>query len=263
MKIKVKKWKIFAAVMFCLFGLALAGVYCIYSGCILINNPSRSKYPIRGVDVSHYQGTIDWEILGKEGISFAYIKATEGSSHVDPQFAKNWKEAGEAGVRTGAYHFFSFDSPGQGQLEHFTAIVGNEPGRLPPVVDFEFYGDKKVNPPAAGPVAEQLGILLDGLKAYYGVQPVIYATEDTWKRYIHGRFDQYPLWIRNVRTRPHTQSVPWTFWQYSNKGRLNGYTGEDKYIDLNVFAGTEEQWEAWSGPVNRPPALQGGGREAL
>lgn len=245
MKIKVKKWKIFGAAVLALLALALAGVYCVYNGYILLNNPSRSRYPIRGVDVSHYQGTIDWGILGKEDISFAYIKATEGSSHVDPQFAKNWQEAGESGLRTGAYHFFSFDSPGQGQLEHFTATVGDEPGRLPPVVDFEFYGDKKVNPPEAEPVAEQLGILLEGLEAHYGVQPVIYATEEAWEMYIHGRFDQYPLWIRNVKTRPDIGTTRWTFWQYSNRGRLKGYSGEEKYIDLNVFGGTKEQWEAW------------------
>lgn len=249
MKIKVKTWAILTAVVFCLFVLALTGIYCVSNGYILLNNPSRSKYPIRGVDVSHFQGTIDWKILGNEGISFAYIKATEGSSHVDPQFAKNWKESGEAGVKAGAYHFFSFDSPGRSQLEHFTATVGDEPGRLPPMVDFEFYGDKKANPPAAGPVAEQLGILLDGLEARYGMKPVIYATEAAWEMYIRGSFDQYPLWIRNVRTRPDTGTVPWTFWQYSNKGRLKGYTGEEEYIDLDLFAGTRQQWEIWAGEV--------------
>lgn len=231
--------------------LAVAGVFCVYNGYILLNNPSRSKYPVRGVDVSHYQGNIDWSILEKEDIFFAYIKATEGSSHVDPRFVENWQAAGETGLRTGAYHFFSFDSPGQGQLEHFIATVPAEPGRLPPVVDFEFYGDKKVNPPEAGPAVEQLKILLDGLEAHYGGQPVIYATEEAWEMYIRGRFDEYPLWIRNVKTRPDTGTVPWIFWQYSNRGRLNGYSGEETYIDLNVFAGTMEQWESWAGTSPR------------
>lgn len=248
-KPKVKIWKLFAGGAAIIFVLALAGIYCVYNGYILLNNPSRSKYPVRGVDVSHYQGEIDWKILGNEDISFAYIKATEGSSHVDPRFAENWQKAGEAGetgLRTGAYHFFSFDSSGEGQLSHFINTVPVEPGRLPPVVDFEFYGDKKVNPPEPGSVTEQLKILLVGLEAHYGVQPVIYATEEAWEMYIKGSFDKYPLWIRNVKTRPDTGLVPWTFWQYSNRGRLKGYSGEEEYIDLNVFAGTRKQWEAFS-----------------
>lgn len=246
----ILKWKITAGAVAVLFVLALAGVYCVYNGYILLNNPSRSRYPVRGVDVSHYQGDINWEILGNEDITFAYIKATEGSSHVDPQFTKNWQEAGETQLRTGAYHFFSFDSPGEGQLAHFIQTVPAEPGRLPPVVDFEFYGDKKVNPPEPETAAEQLKILLDGLEAHYGVQPVIYATEEAWEMYIKGRFDQYPLWIRNVKTRPGTGTAPWMFWQYSNRGRLKGYTGEEEYIDLNVYAGTREQWEGWAGGRN-------------
>lgn len=225
--------------------------YCGYKGYIILNHPSRHRYPVRGVDVSHYQGDIDWDVLVGQGIEFAYIKATEGSGLVDDRFAENWDKAREAGIKAGAYHFFSFDSPAQGQLDNFVRAVPAYREMLPPTVDFEFYGDKNVNPPDVEETEEQLRILLEGLEAQYGVKPVIYAARDTWSMYLRGRFDEYPLWIRSVVTRPFIGGEPWTFWQYANRGRLKGYTGGEKFIDLDVFGGSRKDWEVWSGSYSR------------
>ena len=85
-----------------LFGLL------VYQGKITINHPSEEDYPIRGVDVSYYQGEIDWEILAEENIDFAFIKATEGSSHIDTKFKENWEQSGKTRLKRGAYHFFIF-----------------------------------------------------------------------------------------------------------------------------------------------------------
>ena len=85
----MKKKIIIASILVILF--AIISVFLLYIGIIHINNPSKKRYPIRGVDVSHYQGEIDWDILSKEDISFAYIKATEGSSSKDETFDYNWK----------------------------------------------------------------------------------------------------------------------------------------------------------------------------
>lgn len=72
-----------------------------------------------GVDVSTYQGDVDWPALRAQGVDFAFIKATEGSSLQDRQFSANWENAQAAGVRVGAYHFFSYDSPGETQADQF------------------------------------------------------------------------------------------------------------------------------------------------
>lgn len=239
-------WKRMGVAVILLAVIVLAGGYAVYHGIILLNHPSRGRYPVRGVDVSHYQGEIDWPVLAGEGIDFAYIKATEGSSHVDDQFDKNWSGAQQTGLRIGAYHFFSFDSPAETQLEHFIDVVPEFPEMLPPVVDFEYYGDKRSNPPKTEEAREQLRAMLEGLKAHYGVTPVIYATEEVWERYLEGCFDEYPLWIRNVVSRPDTGDQNWVFWQYTNRERLNGYSGEEQYIDMNVFGGDENEWEFWS-----------------
>lgn len=183
-------------------------------------------------------------MLSGEGIDFAYIKATEGSSHVDRKFADNWIGARKTELKVGAYHFFSFDSPGETQAANFISQVPDENGILPPVIDVEYYGDKKNNPPDAEAVRAELQSMLDHLEEHYGRTPVIYTTEEVWDAYLKGHFEVYPLWIRNVFTKS-AMKEPWLFWQYSNRGRLDGYSGVEEFIDLNIFNGTHEEWEHW------------------
>ena len=80
----------------------------IYQKKIKINHPTETDYPVRGVDVSYYQGDIDWKVLADENIDFAFIKATEGSGHIDTKFEENWEQSGKTDLKRGAYHFFSF-----------------------------------------------------------------------------------------------------------------------------------------------------------
>lgn len=223
----------------------------VWNGWILLNNPSRKTYPVRGVDVSRYQGEIDWKVLSGQGIDFAYIKATEGSSHIDEKYAYNWEEAGKTSLYRGAYHFFSFDSPGQSQLQHFIGCVKASENMLPPVVDVEFYGDKKVHPPDPETVETELSAMLTGLEEHYKMTPIIYATEESWNLYIKGRFEAYPLWIRNVVSKPDTGGSPWLIWQYSNRKRMKGFLGDEKFIDINVFNESRSQWEEWAGRGSR------------
>ena len=137
-------------------GVVIAvGIVCalFYFDVLHFNNPSTKDYPVRGVDVSHYQGEIDWGTLADQKIQFAYLKATEGSSYLDPYFLENWKGAKEAGLKYGAYHFFSYDGSGSQQAEHYIASVPMG-GALPPVIDLKFYGDKEENLPQKGTGAD-------------------------------------------------------------------------------------------------------------
>ena len=227
-----------------LFIAAAALIYAVYFGYFHVNGFFASGYPIRGVDVSHYQGEIDWNVLAAQDIQFAYIKATEGSVHTDERFAENYQEARRTDLRVGAYHFFSFDSAGITQAENFIQTVEAFDGMLPPVVDVEFYGNKEANPPKPEDVVPQLRDYLDAVEEAFGIRPVIYATYESWELYIKGQFEADPLWIRDIWNKPDT-SVMWTFWQYTNRGRLEGFLGVEPYVDLNVFSGTEEEWEQW------------------
>lgn len=203
------------------------------------------KFEVVGVDVSHYQGTIDWTKLEKQNLQFAFIKATEGSGHIDECFSDNWQEAGKTGIYVGAYHFFSFDSDGKKQAQLYIDTVGDLNGKLAPVVDIEFYGDKESNPPLKDEVVKQLGDMLNALEERYQVKPIIYTTYKVYKNYIKDEFEEYPLWIRNVYYQPFlSMGNRWTFWQYTDTAVLEGYQGAEKYIDMNVFRGTQEELEA-------------------
>lgn len=201
---------------------------------------NREKYPVMGVDVSHYQGDISWSALEAQNVSFAFIKATEGSSHTDELAEKNLIEAQETDILISAYHFFSFDSGGETQAENFISVVDKEAIDMPPVVDIEYYGDKKSNKPSVSETAEILAPLLERLEEHYGAKPIIYTTLPVYIRYIREGFGDYPLWIRNVYCEP--ELIDWEFWQYSDKGELYGFSGEEKYIDLNVYNGSEEDF---------------------
>ncbi|MCH5340975.1 MAG: glycoside hydrolase family 25 protein [Acetatifactor sp.] len=245
MKLRRKGYiAIAGGILVLLFAAAAVLVYAVYFGYYHVNGSRAAKYPIHGVDVSHYQGEIDWDALTTQDIQFAYIKATEGSFYVDERFAENYRGAKQTGLRVGAYHFFSFDSPGATQAENFIATVEPFDGMLPPVVDVEFYGNKEADPPDPEEVRFQLQTYLDAVEAAYGLRPVIYATYESWELYIVNQFDDYPLWIRDIWKRPDT-SVDWIFWQYTNRGRLKGFSGEEAYVDLNVFKGSFEEWERW------------------
>jgi lysozyme len=233
-------------VFFVLVGISSVIAFLFYNGSILFNNPSIEDYPIRGVDVSSYQGEIDWKVIAYQNISFAFIKATEGSTLVDKYFAKNYREAIESGIRVGAYHFFSFDSAGDTQADNFIANVAAYDNMLPPVVDVELYGVHKKSPPDKENTVRELGIFLDMLEDNYGLRPIIYATEKTYDLYIAGNFCDHDIWIRNVITAPTlSDNRSWKFWQYSNRGKLKGYKGQEKYIDLNVFCGSKDEFEQY------------------
>lgn len=207
-------------------------------------------YEVQGVDVSHYQGAIDWSLLQKTGIDFAFIKATEGSNYIDENFEKNWEDASKTNMKIGAYHFFSFDSPAKEQAKNFTKTVKTLSGKLAPVIDIEYYGDKEANPPDVDEVIKNLQEMLDELEKEYQTKPIIYTTYKVYKRYIQGNFDNYPLWIRNVYYLPFDIKNEWTFWQFSDRTVLDGYKGQgqEKYIDRNVFCGTLEELEGYLCP---------------
>lgn len=204
------------------------------------------SYSVKGTDISHYQGETDMASWKEQDIRFVYIKATEGSSHVDEQFEANWREAEEQDLLVGAYHFFSFDSPGEKQAEHFIRTVGDLSGKLIPVLDVEYYGDKEKNPPKKNELNQELTACLKRLEEEYHAKPMLYTTYKVYYRYLKKDFSDYPLWIRNVYFKPGWElGRKWDFWQYTDTAHLEGYQGEEKYIDCNVFRGTWEELEKY------------------
>ena len=245
--VRIRHKKAAALLLLAAAAVGIVGLL-LYNGVFWFVNPSRADYPVRGVDVSEYQGQIDWDVLSAQGLSFAFIKATEGSTYRDPCFQDNWEQAGRTELAVGAYHFFSYDSDGKTQAANFIAAVPADGASLPPVVDIEFYGAYRKAPAAKEAVQPMLDALLDELERHYRRRPILYATMDAYRLYLQGGYGEYPIWIRSVLSRPELpDGREWTFWQYSPRGKLYGYRGTEPYIDLNVFNGTRQAFEAFAG----------------
>lgn len=199
-----------------------------YFGIIWHNAPFAYFYSVKGLDVSSYQGDINWEKVAKtHKYSFVYIKATEGHDYTDDYFNKNWREAQKNGFLVGAYHFFSLRSSGKEQADLIISMVPHESTALPPLIDVEV--DITKDPTH---VRNELQSLANELEKYYGKKPILYVTYETYNPYIKGYFDNYQIWIRDVFKPPSLRN--WRFWQYSNRGRVDGING---FVDINVFNG--------------------------
>jgi lysozyme len=200
---------------------------------------------VHGVDVSRWQGEIDWDKLRTQGANFVYIKATDGGDHLDPMFRKNWRAAQKAGLKHGAYHFFYWCRTAGEQADWFIRNVPRERGALPPVIDVEWNGESSCRRhPSRDQVLEKMQVFLDRLERYYGQRPIIYTSPDFYRDNLRGELLDYPFWLRSVAAHP-SKVYPgrkWIFWQYSSSGISHGVDGR---IDLNVFHGSEDDWHQW------------------
>ena len=212
---------------------------------INFGSASPRRMAVHGVDVSRWQGEIDWPKLRSQGANFAYIKATDGGDHLDPMFRENWREAGEAGLRRGAYHFFYWCRTAGEQADWFIRNVPKVEGALPPVIDVEYNGESRCKRRLSkARVLEKMQVFMDKLERHYGQRPIIYTAPDFYRDNLRGEFQDYPFWLRAVARHP-SKVYPgrkWVFWQYSGSGLSHGVKGK---IDLNVFHGSEAEWRRW------------------
>lgn len=212
-----------------------------FTGLWIPNYPNRVDYPVRGIDVSGHQGVIQWDRVARNSVDFVYIKATEGKDFRDAYFAENWRGSAQAGLRRGAYHFFTLKSTGLQQAAHFTSVVPKDPEALPPVVDVEQWGNALTRPKAAE-FQHQLSDFLGVVRSYYGREPVIYTANDFREHFLR----DYPirrLWISSFVTEPKLPGhVRWQFWQFSPRGRVPGIQG---FVDQDVFHGDHDAFESF------------------
>ena len=208
---------------------------------------SPHRFAVHGVDVSHWQSDIDWKALRKQGANFAFIKATEGGKHLDRLFMQNWHGAKEAGIPRGAYHFFFWCRDASEQAAWFIRNVPKEKGALPPVIDVEWYGNKRSCPrkPPRATVLNKMNVFMDRLEAHYGQKPIIYTTPDFYEDNLQGQFKDHSFWLRSVAEHPRGRypNRDFAFWQYSGTGTAR--KGVETQIDLNVFNGSKEGWHNW------------------
>jgi GH25 family lysozyme M1 (1,4-beta-N-acetylmuramidase) len=197
---------------------------------------------VKGIDVSKWQGTINWDEVKNDGVEFAIMRVSDGTSYVDDQFARNWREAKRVGIVRGAYQFFRSDDDTAEQAQMVIDAIGTlEPGDLPPTIDLE--SDDGVDNATRIARVHQW---VDTIEAFAGAKPFIYSGKYWWQDHMGTtEFNDHPLWHAQYTSAAcptlASQWPRWDVWQYTSTGRVAGISGN---VDTNHFNGTRTQLDA-------------------
>lgn len=194
-----------------------------------------ARYPVRGIDISSHNGEIDFKAVRKDGIEFAFIKASEGTDFKDKNFLTNYKNARKAGIKTGAYHFFRFDKDGVDQAINFLRATGNRRLDLGIAIDIEQQGNPENVDSTL--IADRLTSMVEYLNLL-GYRVTLYTNRSGYEKFLMDTFPGHPLWICSFSDHP--IDAEWTFWQYDHHGKINGIKGD---VDLDTFNGSRKDWE--------------------
>ena len=192
---------------------------------------------IHGIDVSHHQDTINWDEVKNFGVTFVFVKATEGIDYLDTMFTHNWQNIEKVNMIRGAYHFYESDDDPIQQAKWFIDNVKSFDGVLPPVIDVERAGHEKVT---IEEYQKKLEILLNEVERLTGRQPLIYSSPNFAAKYLgDNTFGKYKLWIAEYgvdepKIPSAWQTEGWHFWQDSFQATVPGVP---KQVDRNRYAG--------------------------
>lgn len=191
-----------------------------------------------GIDVSHYQGNIDWGQVKASGVDFAFAKAAQGTTGSDSQFAANWAGMKSAGVLRGAYDFYNVGQNPKSQAADFLGKFKLDSGDLPPMVDIE---TESAGAESNSGLITDLHTYISVIKSECGVEPFIYTGPYFWNDHLDGSFSAGPLWVAEYgvsQPKPTNGWGVWTIWQYSQSGSVPGISGA---VDLDYFNGGLDQ----------------------
>lgn len=176
-----------------------------------------------GIDVSHYQGRIDWQRVASEGnVSYAYIKCSEGATIQDEYYRTNIENARRAGLNVGAYHFYRPASSPNDQLNNMTRIALKRDFDLVPIIDIEHRGNE-----SHGRFIANLRQFIEAVARHYNCRPMLYTGQNFYNKYLVGEFDDYLWMIAKYKDGPPELSdgMDYAFWQFTSKARVPGISG--------------------------------------
>ena len=204
----------------------------LLAGVLTIRAFYDAKSDSRGIDVSHFQGDVDWKKVASSGVSFAFAKATQGARYTDPKFAHNWEAMRSAGLQRGAYHFLDPSVDGTKQAQHFLSVVKPKSGDIRPVVDVE-----KIGNGGSKELYTTLTAFLAEIRRATGHDAIIYVSPAFWQEHIKPHMTgpwKNPLWIAEygVKTPKEVDGLPpWSIWQHTERGKIIGIEG---HVDLDT-----------------------------
>lgn len=171
---------------------------------------------IWGIDLSHHQRHIDWHRLTtNHKPDFIFLKATEGRSHTDSRYTHYRQQARKHRIPVGAYHFFSYSSPGLAQAKHFIQTAQLQPGDLLPVLDVEY----RNNMNSKQWIQDEIAAFCRAIKKEYGVNPIIYCECAYYQQFLSRDFSGFDYWISDLRRQPRCNYL---IWQYTDNGWVEG-----------------------------------------
>ena len=192
---------------------------------------------VKGIDVSLFQGTVDWSAVKNDGVKYAFIRVSDGVNTPDELFSQNWSGARAAGVRRGAYQFFRPSQDAIAQADLLVDAIGSlEAGDLPPVLDLESMSGQ-----SAATVRTRAQQWLARVEERLGVKPILYTGPYFWRDNVGAPSfgANYPLWIAHYTSGCPLVPEPWSMWrfhQFSDSGEVAGIDGP---VDINRFNGSE------------------------
>ncbi len=203
----------------------------LFAAPCLAFGPSNSQI-YQGIDVSSWQGNIDFSAVKNSGIEFVYIKSSEGTSYIDPYFEQNYQNAKANGLKVGFYHYVTARNTDQAreQANFFARVISNKSPDCRLAMDFESFGNLSINE-----INEISKVFLETLESITGSQVVIYSNAYDARSVFGSDLAQYPLWVANYGVnspQPNGKWETWVGWQYTSTGRVNGISG---YVDRNQF----------------------------
>jgi lysozyme len=196
-----------------------------------------SKYDdkVVGIDVSEYQGVIQWNqvktVEATFPIGFALIRATAGKDKVDTQFLNNWKNSKQSKLLRGAYHYYRPNENSVAQADLFIKTVKLEIGDLPPVLDIESMPKNQ----SIDSLKVGLRRWLNKVDAHYNIKPIIYTNQKFYEDFLKDDFSEFQFWIANYNFFIETMQEDWLFWQFTEKATIDGIDGN---VDVNLYNGT-------------------------
>lgn len=208
---------------------------------------SRQEYPVKGIDISHHNGVIDFKKVAADSVDFVIIKATEGVNWQDPLLMANYRGATAAGLHVGFYHFFKFNRGGVKQGRYFLQTVrdienatpADTTVSLPLIIDVE----SAFNQPTdyylvIGRLRDMIGYL-----KRHGRRVMLYGNGNDYERYLKGNFDGVDLWLASSRAPEAPGDNSRLLWQHSHNGRVRGI--DAGAVDVNTFNGSRADFERW------------------
>jgi len=220
---------------------------------------------VLGIDVSVWQDNnstpqkMDFTKAYDKGARFVFIKGSQ-ANWADEDILYNWKSAKDAGLLRGAYHFFVWNVDPIVQAQYAWSIIHSDPGEMPPVVDFEYWG----TPPANA--SDLLWKYVREMERLSGRKPIVYTGAFFWKDHGTGEtaWKNYPLWIASYTDQTYMENnvkniTPWdtwTFWQYTSKGDGIAFGAESSGLDMDLYPGSYEDLQKFCGITSSEPPTE-------